>query len=580
VGAILDVLPELERLALEMYSQATCGASLTEVFGDGAPDASSSILEAPNWPFFLHRVSEDQPAYEQALGVLRALARRRRESGPAAGSPPTILDTLVRARDAQGSPLSDDESARIARYGFTGGCAYVARLVGFLLQELLSQPDLLEQVRTEVDPALAEGVEDAADVRKLRLLQAVYHETLRFHPLSQGLAYEARHDFVHLGRQVRQGDAVLLSPTPMSFSACPFREPDRFDPERCLEPRSEHRREQAFHPFGMGRRTCAGTGLVELMAVTLAAVLVHELRFSPDDASPAADGELRFRVDGPREPLVAAADGLRLVEDEVLASFPGLDDPEVRAALASAEVRSYPAGADIIREGDPADGFYVLLQGGADVVRATPAGEQSLARLEEGSYFGEIGLLQDVPRTATVRACESGAETLVLGREAFAKVVAVSDLVSEDLARIVRKRIASQRVLEAWTGLSADKLERVMSDFEAHTYAPGAQIIREGDDADQFFILIEGEVVVSREARSGNEEEVARLGPGEYFGEMGLLYRSPRRATVTVAASGPATALATDRAGFQKLLGETGGMRTELARAMLVRIKKLALHRS
>ena len=140
--------------------------------------------------------------------------------------------------------------------------------------------------------------------------------------------------------------------------------------------------------------------------------------------------------------------------------------------------------------------------------------------------------------------------------------------------------IASQRVMEAWTGLSSEKLERVMTDFEARTYAPGEAIIREGDDAEHFFILIEGEVVVSRDTRSGNEEEVTRLGPGEYFGEMGLLYRGPRRAAVTVARSGPATALVTDRAGFQRLLGETGGMRTELARAMLGRIKKLAQHRS
>jgi cAMP-dependent protein kinase regulator len=267
------------------------------------------------------------------------------------------------------------------------------------------------------------------------------------------------------------------------------------------------------------------------------------------------------------------------VEEQVLADFPGVNDPVVRDALASAETQQYQAGDVIIREGDPADAFYVILHGTADVTRHVDQVEQTLTTLGEGEYFGEIGLLQDIPRTATVTAGPEGVEVLVLLKAAFQRVVAASDLISEDLARIVRKRIASRRLLEAWPSLSPESIERVMSGFSTKTYAPGEVIIREGDSAEHFFILFEGEVVVSRESRLGVDEEIARLGPGEYFGEMGLLYRGPRRATVTACASAPATVLMTDQKGFQGLLGQAGGMRAEFARSMMSRVKQLVLHR-
>jgi CRP-like cAMP-binding protein len=376
----------------------------------------------------------------------------------------------------------------------------------------------------------------------------------------------------------------------MSFSECPFRQPQTFDPDRCLEPRSEHRKGGAFHPFGIGHRTCTAMGLVELMAVTMIATLLHEIRFTQQPRSyrlklsvkplPSPDAAFRIRVEGPRLHQDRGARPMTLVEEQVLAAYPCLDDPIVKSALAEAQTRQFPAGAEIIREGDAADAFYMLLRGGAVVTRAMAGAPQVLAELREGDYFGEIGLLQDIPRTATVTAGDDGAETLELSRDAFLRVVAASDLVSEDLARIMRKRIATRRLLEAWPSLSPESLERVMTGFNSHTYAAGEVIIREGDEANHFFILTEGEVVVSQQAGTGIVEEVARLHPGEYFGEMGLLYHAPRQATVTVTGNGPAKVLLTDQEGFQKLLGETGGMRADLGRAMLGRIRKLAQHPS
>ncbi len=70
-----------------------------------------------------------------------------------------------------------------------------------------------------------------------------------------------------------------------------------------------------------------------------------------------------------------------------------------------ADERYYKAGATIFREGDPADGMYLVLEGAALVIRRTASGEErTVAIVTEGQSFGEIGLLVDRPRQATVAA--------------------------------------------------------------------------------------------------------------------------------------------------------------------------------
>jgi CRP-like cAMP-binding protein len=64
-----------------------------------------------------------------------------------------------------------------------------------------------------------------------------------------------------------------------------------------------------------------------------------------------------------------------------------------------------PAGTVVIREGDEADAFYVLVDGEVGVrARGEGAVDQDLPPMTSGAYFGEIGLLERIPRTATVTA--------------------------------------------------------------------------------------------------------------------------------------------------------------------------------
>jgi NADH dehydrogenase len=96
--------------------------------------------------------------------------------------------------------------------------------------------------------------------------------------------------------------------------------------------------------------------------------------------------------------------------------------------------------------------------------------------------------------------------------------------------------------------LSVQRTERVA---HAH-YAPGQSIIRQGDLADAFYVIVRGTVEVIRE-ENGQEIELARLGAGESFGEIGLLQH--RRRSATVRAVEPVDVIALGRSDFDLLAG-------------------------
>ena len=98
-----------------------------------------------------------------------------------------------------------------------------------------------------------------------------------------------------------------------------------------------------------------------------------------------------------------------------------------------------PAGAPVIREGEPGDRFFVLEEGRAVVT----VGGREIARLGPGDHFGEIALLRDVPRTATVTA-ETEVGLLALEREDFLAAVTGSRPSAEAAAALVDRRLAEQ----------------------------------------------------------------------------------------------------------------------------------------
>jgi len=99
--------------------------------------------------------------------------------------------------------------------------------------------------------------------------------------------------------------------------------------------------------------------------------------------------------------------------------FSGLTARHLRRLASEAQEALYMEGASVVKEGDEADAFFVILEGEARVVR--PRG-RTVTRLRPGDSFGEISLLDGGRRTATV-VSETPLTVMMLSRKAFTKMV-------------------------------------------------------------------------------------------------------------------------------------------------------------
>jgi len=108
------------------------------------------------------------------------------------------------------------------------------------------------------------------------------------------------------------------------------------------------------------------------------------------------------------------------------------------------------------------------------------------------------------------------------------------------------------RTLPIFSGLSTDELERVSELCEEKTYASGDYIFREGEPGNRLFIVIEGEVRISRQIPGAGEEALAVLKPGAMFGEMAVFDRSER--STDAISHGGTRVITISRAEFEMLL--------------------------
>jgi cAMP-dependent protein kinase regulator len=158
-----------------------------------------------------------------------------------------------------------------------------------------------------------------------------------------------------------------------------------------------------------------------------------------------------------------------------------------------------------------------------------------------------------MPRTATVRAAGKGVTVLAIGRELFTHIAAEHDLISGEIAQMARRRVMVNQLAEALPGLNRETMARVSTHLERQRFAPGDVVIRQGDEPDRFYVIVAGEAQVVNHHPSGDDIVLGVLGPGEYFGEIGILHNRPRTATVQAAGAADLEVLALEREHFLAL---------------------------
>jgi CRP-like cAMP-binding protein len=211
------------------------------------------------------------------------------------------------------------------------------------------------------------------------------------------------------------------------------------------------------------------------------------------------------------------------------------------------------AGAEVIKQGEKGNIYFFVESGTLDVlVNVEGSGDIKMQEVKAGDGFGELALLYNTPRAATVKAT-SAAKLWCLERSTYNGIIQhykrqQAKKYVEYLKNVSCKNSGGDTDLNL-KNLSSTELQQLAEAMDDETFNKGEVIIRQGEKGDDFYIVATGSVTVLVDGK-----EVATKNAGDYFGEQALLSEDTRTATCT-AAEDNTMLLSIHRENFVELLG-------------------------
>jgi CRP-like cAMP-binding protein len=234
--------------------------------------------------------------------------------------------------------------------------------------------------------------------------------------------------------------------------------------------------------------------------------------------------------------------------------FSHLSDGALEDACKNLELVELPAGSEIIKEGTPADAFYMVKRGEVEILKRTKWGQEAkIINLKCGEGFGEMALLTCSPRFSTVKA-KTDVTLYKLYKKDFDEIVRWDSALS---CMMGSKAHASSeynkiKTLQPFALLESEKMFALSDKFVEKNYAFGADIIKEGEVGDAYYVIKSGKVAVLKKEDREQPEQVAVLSEGEAFGEEALI--SGKRRSATCRAMEETVVLSLSKADFEKIM--------------------------
>ena len=580
----LNVTDLFQFLIAQMSGIAFTGCPIDHHFPDARTFAHTFLgAGIGSFPGFMRQLPKYRLARRRFLAFLRQLVANYQEVDQTEHQP-NLIDLLLQEDTPLDTPLDEADILANIHMPYTNSLVYVAATCGFMLYELLKHPDILAEVQGEVDDLFANGPTDFGQLWRTKWLRATLLETQRLHPIALSTPRYVSNSFTHEGFYIPAGSLTLTATAVTHFLPAFFPKPTQFDPSRYWAPRFEHRQSGMLVPYGIGPHSCLSAGVVNGLILLCVGGLLHKTAFAlePDNYElrisvapfPAPAKSFRVRVEQTRQDQ----DHTEPVDkdDKTFADvWPEVDLESLSRAVGQARRRNIAPGELIIREGDLAAHFYIIVAGEVDVQKTLlDSAPRSVARLGTGDYFGEIGLLHGVRRTASVKAVTI-VELIELDRSAFVALVADTDLTSSEIATQLHRRLISTTLSASLPKLTLDQVAEIAPKFAVRTYGPEVDIIQQGEPANDFYVLLRGQVNVISNHPDGRQIHLAQLDAGEYFGEIGLLQGRPRNATVRTTPDQEALVMVLGREDFQAMMNDSRATNDVVALLMARRLNKL-----
>lgn len=273
---------------------------------------------------------------------------------------------------------------------------------------------------------------------------------------------------------------------------------------------------------------------------------------------------------------------------------------------------TYHRGEIVFLQGDTGDAMYIIQSGAVEVSQSLNGQRKVIAILEKGDLFGEMALLQNEVRSATVTAiCRTRLITLTktqlvgrLKRDPDVSLHLLKKLIQR-IHRAHRRYRVELLENESFRNTIAAHSERILagdhrftsaeetntphggndlvkgllqshtgaiSDCYKHHASRGETIFQEGDAGDCMYLVISGIVGVSKR-EANNDHLIDTIGPGNFFGEMALIVDMPRSATVKALES--SELIIVDKRRFLESMETQPKMAVALIKTMIQRLSYL-----
>jgi CRP-like cAMP-binding protein len=248
------------------------------------------------------------------------------------------------------------------------------------------------------------------------------------------------------------------------------------------------------------------------------------------------------------------------------------------ALLGMLEMRRVSGGEPIITEGERGNSMFILVQGTVRVVHTPENGPpRTLAELGEGSFFGEMGLISDAPRVASVVAIRD-CTLLEVTREMLARLGERFPVLEQVVQQFYKERLLDNLLKSnpLFQPLSAEQRRAIAERFQSRTVEPGTVLLQQGQRSHALHLLLRGRCEVVHQDPKGGERPYPDMLEGAVFGEISLLL--DLRVTATVRAATSCLLLVLDHEAVKELVlphPEVRRTLTQLSRERLDRTAAL-----
>ena len=240
------------------------------------------------------------------------------------------------------------------------------------------------------------------------------------------------------------------------------------------------------------------------------------------------------------------------INNKVLKSFifNSLDDRDLKTVVNAMEEFTCKEGDVIINQGDAGSVLFIIEKGTYNCYKKFKENEDPvfLKTYATGDSFGELALLYNAPRAATIIAKEEGI-LWTLDRETFNNIVKESAMKKRTQYEIFLKSVDILKHVDAY------EISQICDALKIKKFAKGDVIIKQNDIGDDFYIIESGNAKATKVFEEGKDaEDVKEYSVGGYFGELALIKNEPRAASI-IATSEEVKCLILDRKSFKRMLG-------------------------